>query len=87
MPRAIISQKSTDSVFLQSWIRDALRQHDPRLSDNIIPALSEQDFEHPEMSSSVLNDLRHFAKITKFFKVDHSTIYASIRDSKVQLLS
>ncbi|GAV52940.1 hypothetical protein ZYGR_0AI02220 [Zygosaccharomyces rouxii] len=87
MPQVIVSRKPFDSVFLQPWIQTALTQHDPRLGDSIIPSVPIEDLGQPELSSKVLSNIRHFVKVTKFFNVDCYTVYASIRDSKVQMLS
>lgn len=87
MPQAVLSGKPFDSVFLQPWIQTALTEHDPRLGNSIIPPVSIKDLRQPELSHNVLSNVRHFVKITKFFNVDHYTVYASIRDSEVQMLS
>lgn len=87
MPPAVVSRKPFDSVFLQPWIQAALIQHDPRLGNWIVPSVPIQDLSEPELSPRILSNIRHFAKVMKFFNVDHYTVYASIRDSEVQMLS
>ena len=83
-----------DSIFLQPWINETFKKYcldDPnkfrKPIPHIISKLTPEDIKNPFFSTNVMSSPSHFAKITKFYKVDNFKVFAAIRDSEVQLLS
>ncbi|SMN19991.1 similar to Saccharomyces cerevisiae YIL009C-A EST3 Component of the telomerase holoenzyme, involved in telomere replication [Maudiozyma saulgeensis] len=93
-PNKLTSRKViSDSVYLRPWIKQLIHEcykhKNKKLQRpiyNAIPRLNKKDIENPESSRCILRNKRHFMRISKFYKVENYTIYATIKIARHNFL-
>ncbi|CCF60655.1 hypothetical protein KAFR_0L00480 [Kazachstania africana CBS 2517] len=94
MPTVKLTSQHTrpDSIFIHDWIKPLLDENCQGLLRPIyraIPPINNTNVRNPLSSRPSLLTTKvkcHFTKIVKFYKVENFKIFASIRDTRFQIL-